>query len=77
VIALWRVRLLIGTSIFVAGCMHPRPIRAPEGVQLTPSTTIPIIETRFMLTLSGVNGISVSNAVRSLPQGDASSFLTD
>ena len=62
--AVWRAHiLLIAISIPVAGCMHPRPIHAPESVQLTPLETIPTIEARVLLILSGVKGISVSNAV--------------
>jgi pimeloyl-ACP methyl ester carboxylesterase len=63
-IAAWRVRVvLIAISALVAGCMHPRPIPAPASVQLTPLKTIPTIEARVLLILSGVKGISVSNAV--------------
>jgi pimeloyl-ACP methyl ester carboxylesterase len=59
-----RVRIVsIAISIFVAGCMHPRQIQAPESVQLTPLKTISTIEARVLLTFSGVKGISVSNAV--------------
>src|SRR5450631_1258988 len=63
-IAAWRAPIvLVAISILVTGCMHPRPIQAPESVQLTPLKTIPTIEARVLLMLSGVKGISVSNAV--------------
>jgi pimeloyl-ACP methyl ester carboxylesterase len=59
-----RVRIvLITICILAAGCTHPPQIQAPESVQLTPLKTIPIIEARVLLALSGVKGISVSNPV--------------
>src|SRR5271170_2827480 len=54
---------LIALSFLVAACTHPRPIQAPESVKLTPLKTIPTIEARLLLTLAGVKGISVNNAV--------------
>src|SRR5450432_2788936 len=63
-IAVWRVRnLLIAISIFAAGCMHPPPLQTHESVQLTPLKSIPVIEARVLLALTGVHGISVSHAV--------------
>jgi pimeloyl-ACP methyl ester carboxylesterase len=63
-IGVWRVRfLLIAIPLLAAGCMHPPPRHTPEGVRLTPLKSIPVIEARFLLTLTGVRGISVSNAV--------------
>ncbi len=54
---------LIALSFLVAACTHPRPMQAPESVKLTPLKTIPTIEARLLLTLAGVKGISVNNAV--------------
>ena len=55
--------LLIATSALVVGCMHPRAIQAPQGVQLTPLKTISTFHARVLLALSGVKGISVSNSI--------------
>jgi pimeloyl-ACP methyl ester carboxylesterase len=55
--------LLIATSLVLAGCMSPPPIQAPAGVQLTPLKTISKFQARLMLSLSGIEGISVTNAV--------------
>src|SRR5215208_4386081 len=55
--------LLVAAFMLVAACMHPRVIEAPEGVQLTPLKTISTLKARLLLTLSGVDGISVENAV--------------
>ena len=43
--------------------MHPRAIQAPEQVQLTPVKTISRFQARVLLGLSGVKGLSVSNAI--------------
>jgi pimeloyl-ACP methyl ester carboxylesterase len=43
--------------------MHPRAIEAPPDVQLTPLKTISTLQARVLLSLSGVDGISVTNAV--------------
>jgi pimeloyl-ACP methyl ester carboxylesterase len=60
----WSVRILSAVmSILACGCMNPRSIRAPEGVKLTPLKTISTIEARVLLSLSGVKGVPVSNAV--------------
>ena len=53
----------LAMAALLAGCMHPRPIRAPEGVQLTPLRTISTLEARVLLRLSGVEGVPVANAV--------------
>ena len=66
-VAVRRIRiLLIATSALLAGCMHPRAIEAPEGVQLTPLKTISTFKARVLLTLSGVDGISVEQRGRLL-----------
>ena len=54
---------LIALFFLLAACTHPRPMQAPESVKLTPLKTIPTIEARLLLTLAGVKGISVNNAV--------------
>src|SRR5262245_641505 len=60
----WCSRIaLIATAALAAGCMHPRVIDAPEGVQLTPLKTISTLQARTLLMLSGVKGITVSNSV--------------
>jgi pimeloyl-ACP methyl ester carboxylesterase len=43
--------------------MHPRELQAPEHVQLTPVKTISTLQARVLLSLSGVKGISIENAV--------------
>jgi pimeloyl-ACP methyl ester carboxylesterase len=55
--------VLIAASALAVGCMHPRAIQAPEEVQLTPLKTISTFHARVLLALSGVKGISVSNAI--------------
>ena len=60
----WCSRIaLIATAALAAGCMHPRVIEAPEGVQLTPLKTISTLQARVLLALSGVKGMTVSNSV--------------
>ena len=54
---------LVATVALVAGCMHPRAIEAPAEVQLTPLKTISTLQARLLLTLAGVDGISVSHSV--------------
>lgn len=54
---------LIAAVALLSACMHPRVIEAPEGVQLTPLKTISTLKARLLLTLSGVDGISVENSV--------------
>jgi pimeloyl-ACP methyl ester carboxylesterase len=55
--------LLIATFALLAACAQPRAIEAPEGVELTPLKTISTLQARVLLTLAGVDGISVKNAV--------------
>jgi hypothetical protein len=63
-IKFWREHfVLIAIPVLLVGCMHPKPLRAPESVRLTPVKTVPIIEARILLALAGVKGISVGNAV--------------
>jgi pimeloyl-ACP methyl ester carboxylesterase len=60
----WSARIVVTALCAVlVGCASPRPIPAPDGVQLTPLITISSVEARILLALSGVKGISVSNAV--------------
>jgi pimeloyl-ACP methyl ester carboxylesterase len=54
---------LIVALALLAGCMHPRPIQAPEQVQLTPVKSISTLQARVMLGLSGVKGMSVAHPV--------------
>jgi pimeloyl-ACP methyl ester carboxylesterase len=58
-----RTLCLIAICTLLAACMHPRAIEAPAEVQLTPLKTISTVKARLLLTLSGVDGISVKNAV--------------
>jgi hypothetical protein len=53
----------IATFVLLAACMHPRTIEAPAEVQLTPLQTISTLKARLLLTLAGVDGISVTNSV--------------
>jgi pimeloyl-ACP methyl ester carboxylesterase len=55
--------LLIATCALQAACMQPRPVDAPPEVQLTPLKSISALQARVLLRLSGVDGISVGNAV--------------
>ena len=55
--------LLIATFALLTACAQPRAIEAPEGVELTPLKTISTLRARVLLTLAGVDGISVKNAV--------------
>ena len=50
-------------AVFLAGCMHPPSIQAPEGVELTPLRSISTLEARVLLLLSGVEGVPVRYAV--------------
>lgn len=62
--ALCRLRsLLIATSLLAVGCMQPRSIQTPDGLQLTPLKTISTVQARVMLSLAGVKGIPVSSSV--------------
>ncbi len=54
--------LAIGTGVVLLG-MRPAPLRAPDGVQLTPLRTISTIEARILLFLTGVKGVPVEYAV--------------
>jgi pimeloyl-ACP methyl ester carboxylesterase len=54
---------LIATFALLSACTHPRVIEGPEGVQLTPLKTISTLKARVLLTLAGVDGISVENSV--------------
>ena len=58
-----RTLCLIGIFTLLAACMHPRVLEAPAEVQLTPLKSISTVKARLLLTLSGVDGISVQNAV--------------
>jgi pimeloyl-ACP methyl ester carboxylesterase len=58
-----RTLCLIGILTLLAACTHPRVLEAPAEVQLTPLKTISTVKARLLLTLSGVDGISVQNAV--------------
>ena len=58
-----RTLCLIGIFTLLAACMHPRALEAPAEVQLTPLKTISTVKSRLLLTLSGVDGISVQNSV--------------
>lgn len=55
--------IIVATLALFCGCMHPRAIEAPPDVQLTPLKTISTLKARLLLTLSGVDGITVANAV--------------
>lgn len=55
--------LSIAAAVLLIGVMRPRPMQAPEGVQLTPLRTISTIEAQVLLFLSGVKGVPVGNAV--------------
>jgi hypothetical protein len=54
---------LIATLALLFACMRPSAIEAPKGVQLTPLQTISTLKARVLLTLSGVDGISVEYPV--------------
>ena len=54
---------LIAAFALLSACTHPPAIEAPEGVQLTPLQTISTLKARVLLTLSGVDGISVEHPV--------------
>lgn len=58
-----RTLCLIATLALLSACMHPRVIEAPADVQLTPLKTISTVKARLLLTLAGVDGIPVTNAV--------------
>ncbi|HKS54063.1 MAG TPA: hypothetical protein VJS12_02190 [Steroidobacteraceae bacterium] len=58
-----RTLCLIGIFTLLAACMHPRVLEAPAEVQLTPLKSISTVKACLLLTLSGVDGISVQNAV--------------
>lgn len=54
---------LIATFALLSACTRPPVIATPEGVQLTPLQTISTFKARVLLTLSGVDGISVEHPV--------------
>jgi pimeloyl-ACP methyl ester carboxylesterase len=54
---------LIVASALLSACMRPPAIEAPPGVQLTPLQTISTFKARVLLSLSGVDGISVEHPV--------------
>lgn len=54
---------VIATFAFLTACARPPAIEAPEGVQLIPLETISTFKARVLLTLSGVDGISVEHPV--------------
>ena len=54
---------LIVAFALLSACTSPPAIEAPEGVQLTPLTTISTFKARVLLILSGVDGISVEHPV--------------
>jgi pimeloyl-ACP methyl ester carboxylesterase len=58
----WR-SILIVTFALISACTRPPAIEAPEGVQLIPLETISTFKARVLLTLSGVDGISVEHPV--------------
>jgi hypothetical protein len=53
------IALMIAAAL-LAGCMRPRPIAAPPGVEVTPIRTISTVEARVLLLLTGVRGVTVS-----------------
>lgn len=55
--------LSIAAAVLLIGVMRPRPMQAPEGVQLVPLRTISTFEAQVLLFLSGVKGVPVGNAV--------------
>ena len=55
--------LLIVTFALLTACAQPRVIEAPDGVQLTPLRTISKLQARVLLTLAGVDGVSVKHSV--------------
>ena len=55
--------LLAALALLLAGCMAPPPLRAPEGVRLTPLRTISTLEARVLLRLSDVKAPPVAQAV--------------
>jgi hypothetical protein len=54
--------LLVAASGYIFSA-RPRPIQAPDGVQLTPLRTISSAEARVLLFITRVKGISVHNAI--------------
>jgi len=58
-----RLFCLTATFALLAACMHPRAIEAPPDVQLTPLKTISTLQARFLLAVSGVDGIPVRHPV--------------
>src|SRR5688572_10249250 len=54
---------LIAAFALLSACARPPAIATPEGVQLTPLQTISTFKARVLLTLSGVDGISVEHPV--------------
>ncbi|MCE9523729.1 MAG: hypothetical protein K8S25_15025, partial [Alphaproteobacteria bacterium] len=54
--------LALAAGVLLFG-LRPAPLRAPDGVQLTPLRTISTIEARVLLFLTGVKGVSVEYAV--------------
>ena len=54
---------LIAIILLLSACTRPPAIEAPEGVQLTPLTTISTLKARVLLLLSGVDGISVEHPI--------------
>jgi pimeloyl-ACP methyl ester carboxylesterase len=54
---------LIAAFALLSACARPPAIQAPEGVRLTPLQTISTFKARVLLTLSGVDGISVEHPV--------------
>ncbi len=54
---------VIAAFALLCACARPPAIEAPEGVQLIPLETISTFKARVLLTLSGVDGISVEHAV--------------
>ena len=54
---------VVAAAALLAGCAKPPPLRAPDGVELTPLRTISTLEARVLLSLSGVKGIPVRHAV--------------
>jgi len=46
----------------LAACAKPAPLAAPERVELTPLSSYSTLEARFLLWMSGVEGIAVAQA---------------
>ena len=62
--AIWVLGTLVGAAVLAAVILAPpRPLRAPDGVRLTPIRTISTIEARLLLALNGVGGVPVRYAV--------------